>query len=405
MGLVKKVPTSFGLKILTAGKQILSFTKDIEDGALEQAINLAEHPKTVKHIALMPDCHCGYGIPIGGVAIFDSAVCPNAVGVDIGCGMIAVKTNVPAEKLTSEMLKKIVHSIMRDVPIGFEHHKEPQDWAGFLSAPKVGIVLDNIQSAKHQLGTLGGGNHFIEIQKSEKDGNVWLMIHSGSRGFGYKIARWFNAKASEMCGKWNSALPHKDLAFFPSGTEWFDQYVASMDYALLFALANRQKILDFALRNFSYHVEKELGIKLELGKTINKHHNFAVKETYWGTNAWVHRKGATRARKGEIGIIPGSMGSSSYIVEGKGNGASFHSSSHGAGRMMSRSEFNRTHTLEDVSKEIEGVVFSGWNKSKNGGFDLSEAPSAYKDIDVVMEEQKDLVKIIEKLTPIAVVKG
>jgi len=381
------------------GAPVLSWCEDVEGGAMAQIRNLAKHP-IIKKVAIMPDCHQGYGMPIGGVIAVRDAIIPNAVGVDIGCGMMAVQTGYPAESITDEEVERILHSVSRDVPVGFRHHNKPQPYSMIeeCDPPDDNIVLEELASAAKQLGTLGGGNHFIEIQ-SGSDGLVWLMLHSGSRNIGYKIANFFHKLALQRCEEWHSAIPHKELAFLPMDSAEGKRYFEAMSFAQRFAMANRELMMEAFKRAFMH--EMNAGFRHE----VNIHHNFAQMENHDGGNYMVHRKGATQAQDGQWGIIPGSMGTSSYIVKGKGNQDSMESCSHGAGRRMGRGEFNRSTTLEEANAQIEGVVFKGWGKQRRGGLDFSEAPGAYKDIDEVMAAQEDLVSIEVKLTPLGVMKG
>ncbi len=377
---------------------IKSWCENVEENAMKQAVDLANHPCMVKHVALMPDCHMGYGMPIGGVIACEGAVIPNAVGVDIGCGMIAVQTDHPAE-ITDEQLKTIMGGIRELVPVGFKHQKEEQEWVGFDDAPDIPIVQYELDSARKQMGTLGGGNHFIEIQSGD-DGKLWFMVHSGSRNIGFKIAKKYHEIAVELCERWKSDIPDKELSFLPLGLDLATEYLGAMEFALAFAKENRErimyKVLSAALEIFNFTVKEP---------NTNIHHNYAAMENHFGKNVMIHRKGATRAREGEFGIIPGSMGTASYIVKGKGNPGSFQSCSHGAGRCMGRKEASRTLTEEECDKAMDGIVFGRWGKDRKGNIDLGEAPQAYKNIDEVMESQSDLVEIVTKLTPLGVIKG
>lgn len=381
---------------------IKSWCEPIEDGAMEQAANLANHPCMFKHVALMPDCHRGYGMPIGGVIACNNAVIVNAVGVDIGCGMCAVRTTVVADELDTDAIKRIMGDVRKSIPVGFKHHDTPQKWEGFDEAPDIPVVKQQLDSARKQLGTLGGGNHFIEIQAGD-DGFVWLMLHSGSRNFGYKIAKEYNEKAQQLCALWHSKVGdfkgEDGLAFLPIGTTEAREYIEAMNFALRFAQASRVVMM----LEFQAAVCAETACDFD--ETINIHHNYAAIENHYGRNVWVHRKGATSAREGQIGIIPGSMGTSSYIVRGLGNPESFCSCSHGAGRCMGRKQASRALTVEECDKAMEGVVYGRWGTDRNGNIDLGEAPGAYKDIDAVIEAQCDLVEVVTKLRPLGVVKG
>jgi tRNA-splicing ligase RtcB len=364
---------------------------DIEEGALAQAKNLANHPFAVKWISIMPDSHQGYGMPIGGVMATRDVIIPNAVGVDIGCGMSAVKTSL--KEIDTETIKQIMGEIRKVVPLGFSHQKEAQEWTGFDNAPDVPIIQKELTSARNQLGTLGGGNHFIEVQRGN-DGFIWVMLHSGSRNFGLKTATEYHKKAQSLCERWMSDIPDKDLAFLPLDTQEGQEYLAGMNYCLDFAFANRALMMDrimVIVSNITFGAELD---------RVNIHHNYAVMEHHFGANVLIHRKGATKATVGLRGIIPGSMGTKSYIVEGLGNPESFNSCSHGAGRRMGRKEASRVLNLEDEQAKMSGIIH-GLRTSQ----DLDEAPGAYKDIDIVMENQIDLVRSIVELTPLASIKG
>jgi tRNA-splicing ligase RtcB len=388
------------------GLPVKMWLTDIEDGAKDQALNLARLPFAVRHIALMPDAHQGYGMPIGGVLATQGVVVPNAVGVDIGCGMCALKTDLRVEELDVETLKKIMGRIRETVPVGFAHHKESRERFMPRITPEAhlpgnGVVDRQYQAATYQIGTLGGGNHFIEIQK-DQDGVVWIMIHSGSRNLGKQVADHYNKIAVGLNEKWHTAVPKDwELAFLPMDTEEGQTYLAEMGYCVEFALANRKLIMfeiAVAMQEFCGYK----AVDNSLRDVINIAHNYAAMENHFGKNVLVHRKGATRARAGEIGIIPGSQGTKSYIVRGLGNKESFESCSHGAGRKMGRNQACRTLSLEEeVRKLDEQGIVHGIRHQK----DLDEAPGAYKDIAEVMRNQVDLVEIMTELSPIAVVKG
>jgi len=339
-------------------------------------------------------------MPIGGV-IACRDVIPNAVGVDIGCGMLAINTRLLASVFDEGILKSFMGEIRNSIPVGFAHHEDIQEWEGFNECPDIYILKKELHKATRQLGTLGGGNHFIEFQVSEQ-GELWVMLHSGSRNFGYKIAKHYNELAQELCTKYHSVVcPFKGedgLAFLPHGTEEAREYITAMNFALAFASENRWSMMR--------EVIKIIGVEYcDCEPAINIHHNYATLENHFGQNVWIHRKGATSARDGQLGIIPGSMGTSSYIVRGLGNQESFQSCSHGAGRCMGRMAASRNLTKEECDKAMEGIVFGRWGKDRKGNIDLGEAPQAYKDIDVVMESQSDLVEIVTKLKPLAVIKG
>lgn len=389
---------------------IKSWCDNPEDTAIVQAKNLARLPFAFKQICLMPDTHQGYGMPIGGVLATKNVVIPNAVGVDISCGMAAVRTSLT--EISTEDLKEILAKIRKSIPVGFNHHQITRDPILMPSVTNLptdsqnntyGIVNQEYASAQHQLGTLGGGNHFIEVQKGD-DGSIWVMIHSGSRNLGFKVAKYYNELAYGLNTKWhsNTFLPankQDSLAFLPIDSEEGQAYLKEMQYCVEFAFANRKWMMDEIQLIFW----NTLGINsVTFGPMINIAHNYARMENHFGENVMIHRKGATSARDGEIGLIPGSQGTSSYVVKGKGNPESFMSCSHGAGRAMGRKQAERTLNLEDEQKKMDD---KGILHSVRGTNDLDEAPGAYKDISVVMAEQADLVDILVKLEPLAVIKG
>ena len=383
---------------------ILSWCENPEEGAIIQARNIAEHPWLVGNVCLMPDTHEGYGMPIGGVVALDSAVCPNMVGVDIGCGMLAVQTSLT--DISVDQLKSILGGskenkggIRANIPVGFSHHSKAQENILFDSPvwDETTICKEEKESARHQIGTLGGGNHFIEIQRGD-DGHIWFMIHSGSRNLGYKVAKYYNSLAVDLCKLWKQDdIVRNELAVLPAGTEEYTRYITEMRLCLEFAYENRQMMANTIKEEFKRVIPDVAFLNM-----INIHHNYAIIEHHYGRNVIVHRKGATLARENTIGIIPGSQGTASYIVQGLGNEASLCSCSHGAGRKMSRKKAQESLNLEEEKRKMDekGILHAIRGKS-----DLDEAAGAYKDIDTVMEEQKDLVKILVKLSPLAVVKG
>ncbi len=374
--------------------------RDADEGTLAQARNLANLPFVFSHVCLMPDAHQGYGMPIGGVLAADRTIIPNAVGVDIGCGMIAVNTNLTAGEISRKSLQDILDDIRKRIPLGFNHHKKSQDEslmpAGY-PIDEMPVLRQEYASALRQVGTLGGGNHFIEIQKDNRDG-VWIMVHSGSRNIGLKVAEYHNRLAKKLNEQWKSPVnPKADLAYLPMDAPEAQIYFREMSYCVEFALANRNLMLTRILEVFGSHFPGFSNREL-----LNIAHNYAAVEVHFGKEVVVHRKGATSARAGEKGIIPGSQGSSSYIVEGLGNPESFHSCSHGAGRIMSRNEAIRSLDLEAERRRLDtmGIIHSIRSRS-----DLEEAASAYKDIDQVMALQSDLVTVLIALQPLAVIKG
>ncbi len=366
----------------------------VDEGALEQARNLANLPFAFKHIAIMPDVHKGYGMPIGAILATRGAVVPNAVGVDIGCGMCSLRTDL-TDIATSD-LKQVMGIIRETVPVGFERHKTRQDEVWMPGrVGELPIVEQEYESALYQIGTLGGGNHFMEIQQGS-DGYVWIMIHSGSRNLGFTVANHYNEVAKKIHEDSGEEVP-QDLAHIPESSEYFDLYWNEMDYCIDFALANRRLMMERAKSAFT-----EIVPGVEFAHFINKPHNFAAREEHFGESVIVHRKGATRARKGEWGMIPGSQGTRSFLVTGKGEAQSFESCAHGAGRIMSRTEARKGLDLKD---EIESLEARGILHAIRHRGDLDEAPGSYKDIDEVMRNQTDLVEVQIELRPLAVIKA
>jgi tRNA-splicing ligase RtcB len=383
--------------IATEAKPIKMWLDDLEETALAQAKNLANLTFTFKHVALMPDCHAGYGMPIGGVLATKGVVIPNAVGVDIGCGMCAVKTSLPS--IDKDSLSRIVDLIKGIIPVGFNHQKEAQQIPPFAwnEAFPPSVVLTEYDSARYQLGTLGGGNHFIEVQRDHQ-GFIWIMIHSGSRNLGKKVADHYNKIAVGLNELWHSKVEKSaELAFLPINTIEGKAYLEEMKYCVEFALANRSFMMEKIKDCF-----RAVLPETTFFEAINIAHNYAAFENHFGENVIVHRKGATFAGLKTPGIIPGSQGTKSYITYGLGNPESFFSCSHGAGRRMGRKEAQRTLDLEAEKKLLDdqGIIHGIKEVS-----DLDEAASAYKDINLVMENQKDLVTGIVELTPLAVIKG
>ncbi|MCX7787532.1 MAG: RtcB family protein [Spirochaetes bacterium] len=373
---------------------IYIWADEVDEETLRQTKNIANLPIAYHHVALMPDAHVGFGMPIGGVLATEDAIVPNAVGVDIGCGMHAVRTSL--KDVPRSTLETIASKIRSRIPLGFEHHKHPRSWEGFQEAPDLSIVRQELDSARHQLGTLGGGNHFIELQK-DHSGHLWIMVHSGSRNFGLKIAEEYNRKAKNYCSEHKLSLPDSNLAYLPVDSKLGREYIEGMNFALRFARENRRQIMEDIL-----YILEEISGPFEVTDRIDIHHNYAAPEKHYGKEVIVHRKGATAAHKSVRGIIPGSQGSSSFIVEGKDNPLSFKSCSHGAGRRLGRNEARKKLSLEEEVRRLESLgVIHAVRKPK----DLDEASGAYKDIHRVMDAQKDLVDIVMELHPLAVVKG
>lgn len=374
---------------------------DVEDQALQQTKNIARLPFIAPQgIALMPDAHLGKGATVGSVVPTTNAIIPSAVGVDLGCGMNAVRLSLKAHQLPDSLLA-IRHQIERDVPSGRGQHKErvrgyDKLWTGVpYSAMAVCAADDFFDKAGKQLGTLGSGNHFIELCIDEND-DVWVMLHSGSRGIGNMIGSYYIEKAKKKMEMYYISLPDGDLAYLPEGDEDFQAYVDAVAWAQDYALENRRVMMMAVLAALKQHIAVEFTTTSE---AINCHHNYISRENHFGQNYWVTRKGAIRARKGELGIIPGSMGQKSYIVRGKGNIDSYCSCSHGAGRAMSRTEAKKRFSLSDLVAQTEGV------ECRKDSDVLDEIPGAYKDLDVVMKLQEDLVEVVHVLRAVLCVKG
>jgi tRNA-splicing ligase RtcB len=382
------------------------FTGDLDTLARQQLANVAQLPIVFGHVAAMPDVHAGIGATVGSVIPTRRAVIPAAVGVDIGCGMNAVRLSLEAAQLP-DGLSRVRAAIERAVPVGFDEHGESdsrRDACAPLSRRLEAIVRKHPKIAKmqrehekkwiRQMGSLGGGNHFIELCLDESD-RVWVMLHSGSRGVGNCIGRYFIAQAREAMQKRDAHLPDRDLAWLDEGTKLFDDYVEAVGWAQDYALANRREMMDLIVDA----LDRLLPAFEATGEAINCHHNYVEREEHFGERVYVTRKGAISARQGELGIIPGSMGTRSYIVRGKGNPDSFRSCAHGAGRRMSRAEAKRRYSRADLEEQTRGVECR-----KDKGV-LDEIPGAYKDIDQVMADQTDLVEVAHTLKQVICVKG
>jgi tRNA-splicing ligase RtcB len=386
------------------------FTDDVQPEAIQQLINIAQLPIVHGHIAAMPDVHSGIGATVGSVIPTLKAIIPAAVGVDIGCGMNAVRLTLTASDLPDNLLK-IRSAIEAWVPVGFNQHDNStmegsaqQRMVRALSG-RLDRIVDKHPGVKRmqrkfnetwlrQIGSLGGGNHFIEICLDESQ-QVWVMLHSGSRGIGNVFGRYFIAAAKKDMSRHQVNLPDRDLAYFSEGSEVFDDYVEAVSWAQDYALLNRAEMMRLIVDAIAEHLPP-FDVASE---AINCHHNYVTKETHFGELLYITRKGAIRAGAGELGIIPGSMGARSYIVRGLGNEQSFCSCSHGAGRRMSRTEAKRKFSRADVAAQTEGVECR-----KDGGV-IDEIPGAYKDIDEVMAHQTDLVEIVHTLKQVVCVKG
>ena len=382
-------------------RPVMIWADEVEASAMQQIENLTTLPFLFHHLGIMPDVHTGMGMPIGGVLACVDAVVPNAVGVDIGCGMCAVKTNWNVNDITPTVLRKqIMRDIRKRIPLGKDHHKEAQDEALLPQGHDVErtTVVKRRQTAiLKEIGTLGGGNHFIELQKDEAD-TLWVMIHSGSRNLGKQVGDHYNRLAAMLNARWHSSVsPAIGLPFLPLHSREFTDYWAEMSYCIDFALCNRRLMME--------RIEEVLadalpGIAFE--PMTNIAHNYAAWENHFGRNVIVHRKGATLASEGLTGIIPGSQGTASYIVEGLGNPKSFCSCSHGAGRVLSRTAAIRTLDMADEVRSLEakGIVHAIRCQS-----DMQEASGAYKDIETVIRNEADLVRVKTRLLPVAVIKG
>ena len=390
---------------------IKAWTRNVpfEEAAKQQLQNIAKMPFIHKWVAVMPDVHLGKGATIGSVIPTIGAVIPAAVGVDLGCGMMAAKTTLKASDLP-DSLELMRHAIEKAVPHGMSLGGRDkgswgdipadvlQKWLGLSETFKTLCEkhpwLEKSNNVRH-LGTLGTGNHFIELCLDEAD-NVWVMLHSGSRGVGNKIGSHFIAQAKKDMERWFINLPDKDLAYIPEGSEHFSHYVEAVGWAQDFAQANREVMMARTLQAMREILPMPFSADVE---AVNCHHNYIRKEQHFGKDVWVTRKGAVSARKGEMGIIPGSMGAKSYIVRGLGNEDSFCSCSHGAGRVMSRAEAKRRISLEEHSKAVAGV------ECRKDEDVIDETPAAYKPIEVVMQAQDDLVEIMHTLKQVLCVKG
>ncbi len=374
---------------------------DIEEGALQQARNLANLPFAFHHIAIMPDAHFGYGMPIGGILATEDVVIPHAVGVDIGCGVCAVKTSLSG--IDRSQMKQVMKAVRQTVPLGFKHHSGPAPGQLMPHLQKgveehLTIVKREYDHARTQLGTLGGGNHFIEFQQAG-DQAIWIMVHSGSRNLGFKVAQHYNKVADSLNSKSSAPIPPSwQLACLPLESKEGRCYLAEMSYCVQFAKTNRLLMLERIEEALLETVSPDILFE----SPVNIAHNYAAAETHFGKKVMVHRKGATRAYPDEIGIIPGSQGTLSYIVSGKGNPESFCSCSHGAGRKLGRKQAQKQLDLDKEKKKLEqqGILHALRRRR-----DLEEAAGAYKDIQKVIRLQEDLVDILEILQPLAVIKG
>ena len=382
------------------------YTRALEPQARQQLVNVSRLPVVHHHVAAMPDVHLGIGATVGSVIPTLRAIIPAAVGVDIGCGMIAARLSLGAGDLDERSLRRVFDQVSRDVPAGFHQHEE-RDARGHAAKrfkrglhailekhPGVARRMGRKSSWVRQLGTLGGGNHFIELCLDEA-GRAWVMLHSGSRGIGNAIGTYFIELARRDAERHQANLPDRDLAYFEEGARHFDDYVEAVGWAQDYAAANRAEMMDLVLAALRRHLPA-FEVTTE---AVNCHHNYVARERHYGEAVWVTRKGAIRAGAGELGIIPGSMGARSYIVRGRGGAESFDSCAHGAGRRMSRNQAAGRYTVADLESQTAGVVCR-----KDKGV-LDEIPAAYKDIDEVMANQSDLVEVVHALKQVVCIKG
>jgi tRNA-splicing ligase RtcB (3'-phosphate/5'-hydroxy nucleic acid ligase) len=386
---------------LAGGAPVLSWANhDLASQEIQMAKNVASLPFIFKHVALMPDVHLGKGALVGSVVATKGAIIPAAIGVDIGCGMMAEKTPFSAEQLEGK-LKQIRRDLEAVIPVGFNENrdadKQVRNWQGWRDFKDLHKGVSKQQGkAERQMGSLGGGNHFIEICLDEAD-QVWLMLHSGSRGIGNQLAQNHISTGKNLAKLANSSLPDPDLAYFIEGTEEFEAYWRDLQWAQQYALFNREVMMHRVKQVIAQHLSGGKPFKALM--SVNCHHNYAERETHYGEDVYVTRKGAVRAQSEDLGIIPGSMGAKSYIVRGKGNVESYCSCSHGAGRLMSRSKAKLQYTLDDLVNQTQGVECR-----KDEGI-IDEIPAAYKPIEQVMANQQDLVEVVATLKQVLCIKG
>lgn len=392
------------------GYKLINFASQIEPGTLEQAKQTARMPFIHPFMALMPDAHQGMGAAVGTVIPTEKAIIPAAVGVDIGCGMIAAKTVLTAADVMRNPrslhdLREAVEEVIPMSPGNYNQHTDQFEFtptrieALEALADQSDIDLDQHSPKwREQLGSLGGGNHFIELCRDE-DAQVWMFLHSGSRGVGNKIAQKHIKIAKRLCKMWHVPLPNDDLAFLPQGTPEFSQYIKELRWAQAFALANREEMMDRFRRVLSEWIGFEAAEQDIEVERVNCHHNYTQVEQHGGRRVWVTRKGAIEASEGKMGLIPGSMGTRSYVVQGKGYPASLNSAPHGAGRRFSRTEARRRFTAQDLATRMEGIEY------RPGQQWVDEIPDAYKDIDVVITDAQPLVEVKHVLSQIMNIKG
>lgn len=381
---------------------VINFASEIDDNTLEQARATASMPFVYPHVALMPDAHFGMGSSVGTVFGTRGAVIPAAVGVDIGCGMIGVRTQFTAADLAGKELTALRDAIEAAIPLSPGNYNE---WHIEGSADQrcrelaalaedTGVDLSHSSNWRQQLGTLGGGNHFIELCLDEAD-RVWMFLHSGSRGVGNRIAQKHIAAAQEVMVRYWVPLPDVDLAYLVEGTPEFDAYLRDLHWAQRFAYLNREEMMD----RFSRCLTELMGAEVVEAERINCHHNYTVEEEHYGQKVWLTRKGAVRAEAGQLALIPGSMGTASYVVEGKAYAPALNSAPHGAGRRFSRTEARKRFTADDLSARMRGIVY------RPGEEWVDEIPDAYKDVDQVIADSAQLVEVKHKLRQVLNVKG
>lgn len=388
------------------GHRLLNFASQIEELTLEQAKQTAELPFIYPHVALMPDAHFGRGSAVGTVIPTLDAVIPAAVGVDIGCGMVAVRTTITAETVAGLDLGTLRKSVESAIPLSPGNNNRSLSRFAFTAdriaaleelAQATGVDLTHSPKWRFQLGSLGGGNHFIELCLDQED-RVWLFLHSGSRGVGNRIARKHIAIAQKLCAQWFVQLPNDDLAYLPAGSAELDEYLRDLKWAQRFAFENRAEMIDRFRQAFAHWVGVKEPASIE-AERVNCHHNYTVREEHAGKDVWLTRKGAVDATDGVRAVIPGSMGTRSYVVRGKGNAAALCSAPHGAGRRMSRNAARKRFTEADLAAAMVGIEY------RQGAAWIDEIPQAYKDIDVVMADAADLVEVEYELRQILNVKG
>jgi tRNA-splicing ligase RtcB len=397
--------------------KLLNFASQIDQNTIEQAKQTAAMPFVHPHVALMPDAHSGKGSAVGTVIPTLDAVIPAAVGVDIGCGMIAARTTYGAADIAGRDLAQLRQEIEQAIPLSPGNYNHEVDRYPFTQARIVALQnlawpgddgedlthrnvdLSHSPKWREQLGSLGGGNHFIELCLDEVD-RVWLFLHSGSRGVGNKIAQKHIKIAQNLCKRWWINLPNPDLAYLPQGTPEFSAYLRELNWAQRFAMENRAEMMDRFARVFADWIDCPYDdVSGFVETTVNTHHNYTAKENHGGRDVWLTRKGAIDAHEGRLGIIPGSMGTRSYIVRGKGSAAGLCSAPHGAGRRFSRTEARKRFTADDLANRMQGIEY------RHGDEWVDEIPDAYKDIDAVMADASDLVEIVHELRQVLNVKG